>query len=89
MSSEIFESIKKQAANVSPFNAKLKFILDDEVILIDGSDGASNIVTTDDVDADTVIICEKETTGKIGMNKKYSNGFYTFKQAMLMALFTR
>ena len=29
MSSEIFESIKKQAANVSPFNAKLKFILDD------------------------------------------------------------
>jgi hypothetical protein len=35
------------------------------------------------------IICEKETTGKIGMNKKYSNGFYTFKQAMLMALFTR
>ena len=37
MSSEIFESIKKQAANVSPFNAKLKFILDDEIILIDGS----------------------------------------------------
>ena len=53
MSSEIFESIKKQAANVSPFNAKLKFILDDEIILIDGSDGSSNIVTTDDVDADT------------------------------------
>ena len=65
MSSEIFESIKKQAANVSPFNAKLKFILDDEVILIDGSDGASNIVTTDDVDADTVIKCEKETFLKL------------------------
>ncbi len=65
MSSEIFESIKKQAANVSPFNAKLKFILDDEIILINGNDGSSNIVTTDDVDADTVIICEKETFLKL------------------------
>jgi putative sterol carrier protein len=65
MSSEIFEAIKKQAANVGPFNAKLKFVLDDEIILIDGSDGATNIVTTDDVDADTVIICKKETFLKL------------------------
>ena len=65
MSSEIFEAIKTQAANVSPFNAKLKFVLDDEIILIDGSDGQSNIVTTNDVDADTVIICKKETFLKL------------------------
>ena len=65
MSSEIFEAIKTQAANVGPFNAKLKFVLDDEIILIDGSDGQSNIVTTNDVDADTVIICKKETFLKL------------------------
>ena len=35
------------------------------------------------------IICEKETTDKLVMDEKYSNGIYTFKQVMLMALFAR
>lgn len=65
MSTEIFEAIKTQAANVNPFNAKLKFVLDDDIILIDGSNGESNVVTTDDVEADTVIICTKETFLKL------------------------
>ncbi len=65
MSSEIFEAIKTQAANVGPFNAKLKFVLDEDIILIDGSDGESNKVTEDDLDADTVIICTKETFMKL------------------------
>lgn len=65
MSTEIFDAIKAQAANVGAFNAKLKFVLGDEIILIDGSDGQSNIVTTNDEDADTVIICDKETFLKL------------------------
>ena len=65
MSNSILEMISQQANNVAPFNAKLKFVLDDDIILIDGSDGATNKVSTDDVDADTVIICSKETFQKL------------------------
>ena len=65
MSSDIFELIKTQAGNVAPFNAKLKFVLGDDIILIDGSDGQTNVVSQNDEDADTVIICDKETFLKL------------------------
>lgn len=60
----ITEAIKAQAANVEPFGAKLKFMLDDEAILIDGTDGG-NAVSNDDADADCVIIASKETFLKL------------------------
>ena len=60
----ITEAIKSQAANVSPFGAKLKFMLDDEAIMIDGS-GDSNVVSNEDADADCVIIASKETFLKL------------------------
>lgn len=60
----ITDAITKQAANVAPFGAKLKFMLDDEAIMIDGS-GDSNIVSNEDADADCVIIASKETFLKL------------------------
>ena len=60
----IVEEIKKQAENVSPLGAKLKFLLDDDVLMIDGS-GDSNVVSTEDGDADTTIITSKETLVKL------------------------
>ncbi len=60
----ITEAITAQAANVAPFGAKLKFMLDDDAIMIDGS-GDSNIVSNDDTDADCVIIASKETFIKL------------------------
>lgn len=60
----IVEELRKQAENVSPLGAKLKFMLDDEPIMIDGS-GDKNVVSTDDGEADTVIITSKETLGKL------------------------
>ncbi|MEE9440156.1 MAG: SCP2 sterol-binding domain-containing protein [Saprospiraceae bacterium] len=60
----ITEAIKSQAENVSPLGAKLKFVLDGEIILIDGT-GDSNIVTNDDSEADTTITTTKETLIKL------------------------
>lgn len=65
MSTEtIFEAIKEQAKNVEAFGAKLKFVIDDNPIMIDGS-GEGNIVTQDDGEADCVIITDAETFLKL------------------------
>lgn len=60
----IAEQLRLQAENVSPIGAKLKFVLDDETIMIDGS-GDKNVVSMDDGEADTVIITSKETLMKL------------------------
>ncbi len=56
----ILSSIKAQAANVAPFGAKMKFVLGDDIILIDGS-GDSNIVSQNDEEAACTIITDAET----------------------------
>ena len=60
----ILEEIKKQAENVSPLGAKLKFVLDENILMIDGS-GDTNIVSTDDGESDTTIITSVETLAKL------------------------
>lgn len=56
----IFEAISAQAANVAPFGAKLKFVLGEEIILIDGT-GSTNIVTRNDEDAACTISTDMDT----------------------------
>ncbi|HLO56080.1 MAG TPA: SCP2 sterol-binding domain-containing protein [Saprospiraceae bacterium] len=56
----ILEAITKQAANVAPFGAKLKFVLGEDVILIDGT-GDSNIVSQNDEEAACTISTEADT----------------------------
>ena len=56
----ILEAITKQAANVAPFGAKLKFVLGEDVILIDGT-GESNIVSQNDEEAACTISTEADT----------------------------
>ena len=60
----IVNEIRKQAENVSPLGAKLKFVLDDNILMIDGS-GDTNIVSTVDEEADTTIITSVETLAKL------------------------
>ena len=60
----IVEEIRKQAENVSPLGAKLKFLLDDNVLMIDGS-GDKNIVGTEDGEAETTIITSIENLVKL------------------------
>ena len=65
MSLEIITAeIAKQAANVEALGAKLKFVLDDDIIFIDGS-GSENIVSNNDDEADCSIITSKDTLAKL------------------------
>lgn len=57
---DIFEAISAQAANVAPFGAKLKFVLGEDIIFIDGS-GSENVVSKEDADADCTISTDAET----------------------------
>lgn len=61
---EIKEYVTKQAENIDPFGGKLKFDIDGGTILLDGT-GEKNVVTSDDVDADCVLIMNSETFEKL------------------------
>ena len=62
------EQIRQELANnvqkIDPLGKKLKFNLDNEFIMIDGS-GRDNIVTDKDEDADCTITMSKETYLKL------------------------
>jgi putative sterol carrier protein len=60
MANEILDQMKVQAANVKSLGARIKFLIDDNPILIDGN-GEENVVTAEDEDADCVIICSADT----------------------------
>ena len=57
---ELAENIKK----IDPIGKKLKFKLDDDIVVIDGSTG-ENIISDQDVDAECTITMSKETYGKL------------------------
>ena len=61
---ELSEKIKK----IEPLGKKLKFKLDDDIILIDGTEGVNNL-SDNDIDADCTIIMSKETYGKLQRNE--------------------
>jgi putative sterol carrier protein len=60
LSLAIFEDMKNQAPNVKAFGAKMKFVIDETSIMIDGT-GDSNQVTIDDGDADCTITASADT----------------------------
>lgn len=66
------EKIRQELADkvkaIAPIGKKLKFKLDDEFILIDGS-GETNMVTGHDDEADCTITMSKETYFKLQRNE--------------------
>ncbi|MBK8349499.1 MAG: SCP2 sterol-binding domain-containing protein [Saprospiraceae bacterium] len=56
----ILSAITSQAANVAPFGAKMKFVLGEDIILIDGT-GDSNIVSQNDEEAACTISTDADT----------------------------
>jgi len=62
------EQIRQELANniqkIDPIGKKLKFRLDGDVVLIDGSDGI-NTITDEDIEADCTITMSKETYLKL------------------------
>ena len=59
----VVEELKKQALTTAPFGAKLKFVIDDQPILIDGTNG--NAVSLDDAEADCTISTDSESLMKM------------------------
>ena len=62
--SVIIEQIQDQASKVDPIGGSIKFVLDEQVLIIDGS-GVSNIVSQEDKDADCIISTSVETLMKM------------------------
>ncbi len=60
MIDKILEQFNKKAQTVDPIGAKIKFVIDDNSILIDGT-GDQNTISLADDEADTVISCSAET----------------------------
>jgi putative sterol carrier protein len=61
---QLIAEIQKQAENVSPFGAKLKFVIDEQSIMIDGTNG-KNEVSANEGEADCVIITDSDTFRKL------------------------
>ena len=69
MEIEIIRSeLKEKIKQIDPLGKKLKFKLDDDVILIDGSSN-ENVLSDSDEAADCTIIMSKETYGKLQRNE--------------------
>jgi putative sterol carrier protein len=61
---QIRQDLAFKVKNIDPIGKKLKFKLDDDVILINGS-GSTNVVTDVDEEADCTIIMSIETYLKL------------------------
>ncbi len=62
--SQIREELSQNVKKIGPIGNTLKFVLDDDIVLIDGT-GDNNVISSDDVDADCTIKMSKETYGKL------------------------
>ena len=61
---QVFEQFKKRAENASPLGGKLKFLVDKNPVLIDGS-GDENIISMFDDEADCTIEVSQEVLEKL------------------------
>ncbi len=60
----LIEQLNTQAQGIDPIGARLKIVIDDQALLIDGT-GGSNQVTMEDGDADCTISTSLETLTKL------------------------
>ncbi|MEM1324736.1 MAG: SCP2 sterol-binding domain-containing protein [Bacteroidota bacterium] len=64
----LLEGMKAQAKNTAPIGGTIKFVVDDDVVYLDGT-GAENVISHEDKDADTVISASSETLDKLQSGK--------------------
>ena len=60
----ILEKLNKQAENIAPIGATVKFKLDEHSVYVDGT-GEKNVVSSDDGEADCIITTSMETFNKL------------------------
>ena len=64
MSQEVFEQFKTKAENAEAIGGTIKFVVDGNPVLIDGT-GETNNVSTEDKDADCTITVSREVLEKL------------------------
>ena len=64
MSQEVFEQFKAKAENAEAIGGTIKFVVDGNPVLIDGT-GETNNVSTEDKDADCTITVSREVLEKL------------------------
>jgi len=60
----VLDQFNEQAKSMDPIGGKVKFVIDDKAVLIDGS-GAENTISMSDDDADCTISTSMETLLKM------------------------
>lgn len=60
----VFEQFKERAENASPLGGTLKFMVDENPILIDGN-GDQNTISMDDSEADCTIVVSADVLEKL------------------------
>ncbi len=60
----IVADLNAKSSTIEPIGSRLKFVFDDELIVIDGT-GDTNTISTEDVEADCTIRMSLETYGKL------------------------
>jgi len=60
----VIDNFSEQAKGIDPIGAKVKFVLDDNTVMIDGT-GDSNVVSSEDSEADCTITTSLETLEKM------------------------
>ena len=60
----VIDNFTEQAKGIDPIGAKVKFVLDDNTVMIDGT-GDSNVVSSEDSEADCTITTSLETLEKM------------------------
>jgi putative sterol carrier protein len=63
--SGLIDQLRIQAANVAPFGAKMKFVLDGQSIMIDGHNNNEVCESNDEEEADCTIITSSESLIKM------------------------
>ena len=61
---QVISQIQSQASTVDSIGGSIKFIVDDQILLIDGT-GNTNVVSQDDGDADCTITTSLDTLVKM------------------------
>jgi len=65
---QIKQELNEKVKKIDPLGKKLKFKLDDDIVLIDGTSD-ENIISDKDIEADCTIIMSKETYIKLQKNE--------------------
>jgi putative sterol carrier protein len=71
MGNEFLEYLQNKAITAAPLKAKVKFLIDQSVYFVNGTENNENVVSQEDLQADCTVTCKKEVFEQL-ITKKLS-----------------